>query len=170
MERAGQAREQAFKLHVVSGDQKWLPQDLQTRTISVRRATGDQKEPQVAILPEPELGREWEWEETPEVTLKIVAEVSDAIDLFNRYSPQFVASLISEDSDEHALFFQKTNAPFVGNGFTRWVDGQYALHQPELGLSNWENGRLLGRPAVLSGDSVYTVRARVSQTDPGVRR
>ncbi len=170
MERAGQARDQDFKLHVVSGDQKWLPQDLQTRTISVRRATGDQKEPQVAILPEPELGREWEWEETPEVTLKIVAEVSDAIDLFNRYSPQFVASLISEDPDEHALFFQKTNAPFVGNGFTRWVDGQYALHQPELGLSNWENGRLLGRPAVLSGDSVYTVRARVSQTDPGVRR
>jgi glutamate-5-semialdehyde dehydrogenase len=93
-----------------------------------------------------------------------------AIELFNRYSPQFVASLISEEPAEHELFFQSINAPFVGNGFTRWVDGQYALNQPELGLSNWENGRLLGRAAVLSGDSVYTVRARVTQRDPNLRR
>ena len=43
------------------------------------------------------------------------------------------------------------NAPFVGNGFTRWVDGQYALNRPELGLSNWQYGRLFGRGGVLSG-------------------
>lgn len=32
-------------------------------------------------------------------------------------------------------------------GFTRWVDGQYALNQPEPGLSKWENGRLLAAAA-----------------------
>ena len=46
----------------------------------------------------------------------------------------------------------------MGNGFTRWVDGQFALVQPELGLSNWQAGRLFGRGGVLSGDSVFTVR------------
>ena len=40
---------------------------------------------------------------------------------------------------------------------TRWVDGQYALDRPELGLSNWEHGRLFARGGVLSGDSVYTI-------------
>ena len=50
------------------------------------------------------------------------------------------------------------DAPFVGDGFTRWVDGQYALDTPELGLSNWQGGRLLGRGGVLSGDSVHTIR------------
>lgn len=167
---AGRERGQAFKLHIVADDEKWLSEELLERQITVCRADGDRAEPQVESLPEADLGHEWEWEETPEVTLKIVSDVTHAIDLFNRYSPQFIASLISEDMAEHDRFFQSINAPFVGNGFTRWVDGQYALHQPELGLSNWENGRLLGRAAVLSGDSVYTVRARVSQKDPQVRR
>ncbi|MDG1400181.1 MAG: glutamate-5-semialdehyde dehydrogenase [Candidatus Binatia bacterium] len=170
LERAGSARDQSFKLHVVAGDEKWLPAEMLTRKISVRRATGDQTESQIEALPEASIGHEWEWEETPEVTLKIVSGLPHAIELFNRHSPQFVASLISEEPAEHARFFQSINAPFVGNGFTRWVDGQYALNQPELGLSNWENGRLLGRAAVLSGDSVYTVRARVTQRDPNLRR
>ena len=58
----------------------------------------------------------------------------------------------------------------MGNGFTRWVDGQYALNRPELGLSNWQNGRLFGRGGVLSGDGVFTVRLRVTQQDPDVHR
>ena len=53
---------------------------------------------------------------------------------------------------------------------TRWVDGQYALGKPELGLSNWQFGRLFGRGGVLSGDSVFTVRTRVTQTDAAVHR
>ena len=69
-----------------------------------------------------------------------------------------------------ADFFNRVDAPFVGDGFTRWVDGQYALDRPELGLSNWEFGRLFGRGGVLSGDSVYTVRSRVTQTDQSLRR
>jgi glutamate-5-semialdehyde dehydrogenase len=62
------------------------------------------------------------------------------------------------------------DAPFVGNGFTRWVDGQYALNAPELGLSNWQFGRMLGRGAILSGDSVHTVRYRATITDHSVDR
>ena len=121
-------------------------------------------------LDEKDLGHEWEWEETPEVSLKIVDDLQHAVDLCNRYSPQFIASPISGDEDEHRRFWGGVNAPFVGNGFTRWVDGQYALGRPELGLSNWQSGRLFGRGGVLSGDSVFTVRGRVRQTDPDVGR
>jgi glutamate-5-semialdehyde dehydrogenase len=71
-----------------------------------------------------------------------------------------VGSLISEDESEHERFYATLNAPFIGNDITRWVDGQFALNKPELGLSNWENGRLFGRGSILSGDSVFTVRTR----------
>jgi glutamate-5-semialdehyde dehydrogenase len=117
-----------------------------------------------------DLGREWEWEDTPEVTLKIVDDADHAATLFNAYSPRFDISLISEDAGAHARFFAMVDAPFVGDGFTRWVDGQYALNKPELGLSNWENGRLFARSGILSGDGVFSVRARVRQTDPNLGR
>jgi glutamate-5-semialdehyde dehydrogenase len=128
------------------------------------------EEPLAEVLPVEELGREWEWEESPEVSLKIVESLEEAAALFNQYSPQFIAALASEDAEAHRRFYEAVNAPFYGNGFTRWVDGQYALNRPELGLSNWENGRLFGRGGVLSGDSVYTVRTRVTQSDPEVHR
>ncbi|MDE0231792.1 MAG: hypothetical protein OXN93_05865 [bacterium] len=50
------------------------------------------------------------------------------------------------------------------------MDGQFALNRPELGLSNWEGGRLFGRGGVLSGDSVYTIRTRMIQDDPDLHR
>jgi len=121
-------------------------------------------------MPEAELGREWEWEATPEVSLKIVRDCDEAIELYNRYSPQFIACLVSESPAAHEAFYRRVNAPFVGDGFTRWVDGQYALNRPELGLSNWQHGRLLARGAILSGDGVFTVRTRVRQSDPDLRR
>lgn len=170
VERAGARRSQSFKLHVARGDEGFVPAELFARRVTVRRAEGDVEEAQAEPLDLEELGHEWEWEETPEVTLKIVDSVDEAVELFNRYSPQFIASLISADAAEHERFFGRVNAPFVGNGFTRWVDGQYALERPELGLSNWQHGRLFGRGGVLSGDSVFTVRARVTQTDPNVKR
>jgi glutamate-5-semialdehyde dehydrogenase len=68
--------------------------------------------------------------------------------------------LISEDPEEHARFFAGTEAPFVGDSLTRWVDGQYALSKPELGLTNWQFGRLFGRGGILTGDTVYTIRTR----------
>ena len=90
--------------------------------------------------------------------------------LCNRHSPRFVASIVSDDAAERDRFYAAVDAPFVGDGFTRWVDGQYALDTPELGLSNWQGGRLLARGGVLSGDSVHTVRYRAHVVDPELRR
>jgi glutamate-5-semialdehyde dehydrogenase len=119
---------------------------------------------------DPLLAREWEWDAVPEVALLVVDSVDQAVEQCNRFSPHFVASLISDDADEHERFYRAVDAPFVGNGFTRWVDGQFALVQPELGLSNWQAGRLFGRGGVLSGDSVHTVRLRATVTDPHLHR
>ncbi len=165
---AGAARGHGCKLHVV-GDAP-LPASWREACVLVRRADGEHEEALVATLAEDQLGREWEWEETPEVSLVIADDLDHAVALFNRYSPQFCASLISEDGAAQRAFFAGANAPFVGDGFTRWVDGQYALGQPELGLSNWENGRLLARGAVLTGEGVFTVRCRVVQADADLRR
>ncbi len=116
------------------------------------------------------LGREWEWENTPEYWLVEIDSVAEAVTLFNEHSPRLVASLISDDPDEHDWFYEAIDSPFVGNGFTRWVDGQFALDQPELGLSNWQAGRLFARSGVLSGDSVHTIRLRAEVRDHSLHR
>jgi glutamate-5-semialdehyde dehydrogenase len=167
---AGEARGHGARLHVAEGDEGWLSADWRDSRVTVRRADGDRDEPRCDTIALDELSREWEWEETPEVSLKIVADLEEAIGLFNRLSPRLAASLITEDDAAHDRFFAGVEAPFVGDGFTRWVDGQYALERPELGLSNWQTGRLLGRGAVLSGDDVFTIRSRMRQKDMGLRR
>jgi glutamate-5-semialdehyde dehydrogenase len=121
-------------------------------------------EPQAERLREKELGREWEWEQTPEVSLVLVDDEAEAAKLFNRYSPQFIATLVGGDAAAQAKFWDLVNAPFVGDAETRWVDGQRALGRPELGLSNWQNGRLFARGGILAGDGVYTVRTRARTT------
>lgn len=161
---AGQRRK-GVKLHVVEGSEGAIPAEWRERRIQVGRAQGEVEEPQVEVLSPDQLGREWEWEDTPELTLVLVDSTDEAVALFNRHSPQFAASLISQDPQAHEQFYAAINAPFVGDGFTRWVDGQFALDRPELGLSNWEHGRLFARGGVLSGDGVFTVRARVRQSD-----
>ena len=118
----------------------------------------------------PQLATEWEWDDIPEVALLLVDSVDQAVEQCNRWSPHFVASLVSADEAEHRSFYAAVDAPFVGNGFTRWVDGQFALVQPELGLSNWQSGRLLGRGGVLSGDSVHTVRLIARVVDHSLHR
>lgn len=170
LRQAGERLGHGCKLHVVAGDEDYLPPEWCTERVTVRRAEGDVDEPLVEALPVEALGREWEWEATPEVSLKIVADLEEAVALFNRYSPRFVASLISVDPEQQQRFYETVDAPFVGDGFTRWVDGQYALKRPELGLSNWQNGRLFARGGILSGDGVYALRARVAQIDPNVHR
>lgn len=170
LESAGARRGQGCKLHVAEGSEGFLPADWLTRRACVRRAEGDADEALTEVMPIADLAREWEWEETPEVSLIIVDSSDQAVGLFNRYSPQFVAALISEDAAAQERFYQAVNAPFVSDGFTRWVDGQYALNRPELGLSNWEHGRLFARSGVLAGDGVFTVRSRVRQSDPSVSR
>jgi glutamate-5-semialdehyde dehydrogenase len=167
---AGDRRGHGCKLHVADGDFDWLPDDWRSAHVTVRRADGDHDEPLAETIPLEGLATEWEWEETPEVTLKIVDSLDESIALFNRFSPQFIGSLIAEDPAAHARFWAGLNAGFVGDGFTRWVDGQYALNRPELGLSNWQHGRLFARAGVLAGDGVFTVRTRMRQADPSVKR
>jgi glutamate-5-semialdehyde dehydrogenase len=117
-----------------------------------------------------DLGHEWEWEEIPELWLAAPADLDDAIALFNARSPRFIASLIAEDQAAQDRFHLAVEAAFVGDGFTRWVDGQYALGRPELGLSTWSGGRPLARGGILSGDGVHSLRTRMRQGDSGLRR
>ena len=158
------------RLHVERGSVDHVPSVRFESTVSIRRADGEHSERQATPLDEADLGTEWEWEGSPEVTLVVTDSVDEAVVLHNRYSPRFVASLVSDDDAEQGAFYAGVDAPFVGDGFTRWVDGQYALDTPELGLSNWQFGRLLARGGVLSGDSVYTVRHRAAVADPSLHR
>jgi glutamate-5-semialdehyde dehydrogenase len=164
------ARRKGWKLHVAQADLGRIPASVRALRGTIVRAEGPVEEPLVEPIADADLGREWEWEETPEVSLKIVETVDEAVALFNRLSPRFAASLISEDLAAQDRFYQLVDAPFTGDGFTRWVDGQYALNKPELGLSNWQNGRLFARGGVLAGDGVFSVRARVRQTEPALDR
>jgi glutamate-5-semialdehyde dehydrogenase len=158
------------KLHVAPGAELFVDGTWFDTLVPVSRAEGDVAEPMAEPLPLEELGREWEWEDSPEVALALVSSVDQAIEWFNRESPRLVATLVSDDSAEQERFWQAIDAPFVGNGFTRWVDGQFALDRPELGLANWQHGRLFARSAVLSGDSVFTVRTRAWQNAPDLHR
>jgi glutamate-5-semialdehyde dehydrogenase len=158
------------RLHVLEGSEAAVPVARLAARATVVRAEGPVDEPAADLLAEAMLGTEWEWEESPEVTLAVVGSADEAVALYNRHSPRLVASLVSEDAEEQERFWATVDAPFVGDGFTRWVDGLYALRQPELGLSNWEHGRLLARSGVLSGGSTTTVRLRVRQQDPDLHR
>ncbi len=169
VQRAADRRGAHPKLHVVGDLMDRIPDDWKALA-PIARAEGPVSEPIAESIEGDQLGREWEWEDSPEVTVTAVTDMEEAVDWFNRQSPRFTASLISSDPSEHERFFDLIDSPFVGNGFTRWVDGQYALDRPELGLSNWQNGRLFGRGGVLSGDSVFTVRTRAVQQDPNLRR
>jgi glutamate-5-semialdehyde dehydrogenase len=167
---AGEQRQQDARIHATPAALAFVPDADRSATARVARANGMSAEPFVSELPVERLREEWEWERSPEVAVHVVNSVDEAVALHNRLSPRFVASLISESQAEHDRFFATVDAPFVGDGFTRWVDGQYALGTPELGLSNWEHGRMLGRGAILSGDSVFTVRYRAHIDDAETHR
>jgi glutamate-5-semialdehyde dehydrogenase len=124
----------------------------------------------VEIIDHDALGSEWEWENSPEVSIVVAEDTQRAVALFNSHSPSFVLSIVSDDDQEIEQAWLSSNAPFFGDGMTRWVDGQYALRKPELGLSNWQNGRTFSRGGILSGDSIFTIRYRVRQSDPSVKR
>lgn len=114
--------------------------------------------PAASTIAEAELGKEWEWEGTPELSLVVARDFAHAVALINQYSPRFVASILSQRPGAFESFYAAVEAPYVSNAFTRWVDGQWAWHRPELGLTNWETGRLLGRSGFLSGDDLTSVR------------
>jgi glutamate-5-semialdehyde dehydrogenase len=169
LDRAAAQRGVDAKLHVADGDEGLIP-DEWWDPVPIARAEGNVVEPKAELISREDLGVEWEWEDSPEVTLVIVEDMAAAVAAFNEQSPRFAASLIAESSANHDEFFNTIDSPFVGNGMTRWVDGQFALNRPELGLSNWQFGRLFGRGGVLSGDSAFTVRSRVTQRDPNLGR
>lgn len=160
---AGERRDTTFRLHVAAGSEALVPAELFAKRVPVMRASGTEREPQAEAIAEEALGTEWEWEHTPEISLVAVPSVEAAVALFNALSPRLVGCLVSADAAEQERFFATLDAPFVGDGYSRWVDGQFALGKPELGLSNWEHGRLFARGGVLTGDSVYTVRTRYVQ-------
>lgn len=105
-----------------------------------------------------ELSHEWEWDQRAEVSFVLADGFDEAVGLINRYSPHFVAAILSERAGAFEQFYEAVEAPYVSNAFTRWVDGQWAWQRPELGLTNWEQGRLLGRSGFLSGDDLTSVR------------
>ena len=151
-------RDANYRAHVASGSEHDVPSALFERRVTVRRSHGEVVEPQIDVITATELATEWEWEETPEVSLVLARDDDEAIDLINRHSPRFAASIITPDSDRFERFYERVDAPFVGDAFTRWVDGQWAWDRPELGLTNWERGRLWGRSGIMSGEDVFTVR------------
>ncbi|MDJ0767488.1 MAG: aldehyde dehydrogenase family protein [Ilumatobacter sp.] len=167
---AGEQRGADGRVHVTEAAGPYVPDGDRSRRSAVVRADGTHDEPFVSTIDVESLGHEWEWEGSPEATLHVVDDAAEAVRLCNEYSPHFVASLVSESADAHERFWSTVDAPFVGDGFTRWVDGQYALRTPELGLSNWEGGRMLGRGGVLSGDSVFTIRYRARVADADLHR
>ena len=170
LERASELLDQPYKVHVELDSVQYIPTDKFELNIQIERADGIKTERQFESISKDQLGHEWMWESAPEISLVFVDTVEEAIQLCNEYSPQFVASLVTQNQLELMSFFNKVNAPFIGNGMTRWVDGQYALQSPELGLSNWEAGRFLVRSAILSGDSVYTTRVKMNQVRSSLMR
>ncbi len=167
---AAERRGTHAKLHVHDSARPYVAEEWFSREVPIARASGPSPEPQAEPITTAELGTEWEWEDSPEVTLVVVEDASEAARLHDAHSPRFVVSLLSSDDAAHERFFREVDAPFVGDGMTRWVDGQYALDRPELGLSNWEHGRLFARSGILSGDVVHTVRLRARVTDPTLHR
>jgi glutamate-5-semialdehyde dehydrogenase len=170
LEAAGSRRGGVTKLHLTEPAVALFGTACLTTMVEVERADGTHREPWGEVITPQLLGTEWEWEQTPEVSVCVVDDTDEAVEWFNAYSPRLVASLVSSDPHEQQRFWSRIDAPFVGNGFTRWVDGQFALDKPELGLSNWESGRLFSRSGVLSGDSAYTVRVRAVQDRPDIHR
>jgi glutamate-5-semialdehyde dehydrogenase len=163
-------RDPDARLHVAAGSEHDVPSGCFGKRVSVRRAEGEVVEPQVDVIPVDDLRREWDWEATPEVSLVAAKDDDEAVELVNRYSPRFVASIITSDLERFDRFYVRVDAPYVGDGFTRWVDGQWAWDRPELGLSNWERGRILGRSGILAGDDVFTVRDVFRDTAGGAEQ
>jgi len=170
LQAAGERRGRGVKLHALEGARRWLPPAWTSARTRVTRADGAREEALVEVLAPADLAVEWEWEESPEVSLAYVQDLDEAITLFNTWSPRFIASVIAADEAAKAQALDRLDAAFVGDGFTRWVDGQYALNRPELGLSNWQAGRLYARGGVLSGDGVFSVKTRMRQATPTLRR
>ncbi len=147
--------------------------DTRARLHVVDDAVSGSGRPRVDLVDESDvsvLTTEWEWDDSPELSVVRVDSVAAAIALFDAHSPHFIVSALVGSPETAEVIYRGCDAPFVGDGFTRWVDGQYALRRPELGLSNWQSGRLFARGSILSGDGVHTVRYRAHTPRSDQRR
>jgi len=77
LDRAGERRGAKTKLHVVAEQLGHIPAEWQSE-VPIGRAEGDVVESQTSTLGWDDLGEEWEWENSPEVTLAIVESVDHA--------------------------------------------------------------------------------------------
>jgi hypothetical protein len=59
----------------------------------VSRAEGPVPEVRAEELGLEGLATEWEWEDSPEMTLALVDDLDEAIDLCNAHSPRFIVSV-----------------------------------------------------------------------------
>ena len=75
---------QDYRLHVVEGSEEFIPGEAFTRKVQISRADGQQEEIQATTLALADIGQEWEWENSPEMTLIIVKNLQEAIELFNK--------------------------------------------------------------------------------------
>lgn len=169
VEAAAAKRGVAPRFHCTTAPFSFVEALVAEREAVVHRAGSTAVERSVTVIPEQALAVEHEWEENPEVSIAVHFGMGHAADLINRWSPHFIVSIVGSTEEEDALWGY-VDAPFFGDGMTRWVDGQYALGKPELGLANWESGRLFARSGVLSGDSVYTIRQRMRQINTDLAR
>ncbi len=156
LKKIGERRKAACVVHVVGASRVDLGAEGESIVVEESQPT--------------DLSTEWEWESAPELFVVRTRSFDEGIDLCNTYSPRFVVSVISNSERDHSEAWRRLDSPFVGDGMTRWVDGQFALDKPELGLSNWQHGRTLARGGILSGDDVRTYRFRMSQSDGSLHR
>lgn len=150
VEATAEQRGVGARFHCTSASFGFVADLVAQSEVMVHRAGSVDSERCVTEIPEHALAVEHEWEVNPEVSIAVYGNIGHAADLINQWSPHFVVSLVGSQEEEDALW-SEVDVPFFGDGMTRWVDGQYALGKPELGLSNWESGRLLARSGVLSG-------------------
>ena len=170
VDRAAAGRDTSARLHVVTSACRHVPAERFTSTVKIVRADGVHDEPAASPIDVTDLAtsgsgrgrRRCRWRWSPTWPRPSHCSTATAPDSSPRSSPRRPA--------ERDAFYAAVDAPFVGDGFTRWVDGQFALDTPELGLSSWQAGRLMARGGVLSGESVYTVRHIATIADPALHR
>ncbi|GIS55336.1 MAG: hypothetical protein Ct9H90mP30_0210 [Actinomycetota bacterium] len=75
---ASEARGANAKLHITESTDSFIP-DAWRGNVAIERAEGEVIEPQTEEIQIDEIGVEWEWENSPEVTLVVVESVSEAI-------------------------------------------------------------------------------------------
>jgi glutamate-5-semialdehyde dehydrogenase len=109
---------------------------LQSAGVEVRGCSRSKLFPQQQIIPATE--QDWHTEYGDlKITVKIVSDISEAIDHINHYGSRHTESILTKDQSAADLFMDEVDAASVfHNASTRFADGfRYGLGA-ELGISN----------------------------------